>query len=123
MVITNFRELEVWRRSIVLSKKVYSVTGDFPKREDYGLTSQIRRAVVSISSNLAEGSGRGTKRDFANFVSVSLGGLRETQSQLFLSKELGYLDEEDLLELDSDIEELARMLIGFRRYLLKSQIN
>lgn len=73
------------KRSIGLAEKIYEVTSKFPDSEKFGLISQVRRAVVSVSSNIAEGSSRGTKRDFANFISVSLGSLREIQSQLFLS--------------------------------------
>ncbi len=114
---TNFRELKVWERAIDIAERVYLVSSKFPRDEVYGLTSQVRRAVGSISFNIAEGSGRGTNKDFANFVSIALGSLREVQSQLILAFRLGYLDKEKLDELDGELEELARMLHGFRRYL------
>lgn len=117
-MVTNFKELKVWRKAIDVAEKVYLVSKDFPKEEIYGLIAQIRRAVVSISSNIAEGSDRGTNRDFANFISIAMGSLREVQSQLILANRVGFLDAKKLEELDGDLEELARMLSGFRKYLL-----
>jgi len=86
---TKHRELEVWKRSIGLVKKIYQITKDFPVEERYGLTDQIRRAAVSVASNIAEGSGRQTPKDFVNFLSMARGSLAELDTQLFLAKELG----------------------------------
>lgn len=120
-MVTNFKELKVWRKAIDTGRRVYEVSRRFPSDEKYGLTSQIRRAVVSISSNIAEGCGRRTNKDFGNFLHIAMGSIREVQSQLFISKELGYLDEVILVELDGELEELARMLTGFMKYIFEGR--
>ncbi|MCK4650184.1 four helix bundle protein [Candidatus Pacearchaeota archaeon] len=116
-MVANFKELKVWRKAIEIGKRVYEISRSFPDNERYGLTSQIRRAIVSVSSNIAEGCGRKTNRDFGNFLYIAMGSIREVQSQLFIAKELGYLDDVILDELDSELEELAKMLTGFIKYV------
>lgn len=110
--ITNHKDLEVWKKSIELSKNIYMITKDFPKEEIYGLTSQIRRSVVSIPSNIAEGAGRNSDKEFIRFLYISLGSLAELETQLIISKEIGYLE-----KIDIDLEEIRRMLLGLIKYL------
>ena len=118
-MVRNFKGLDVWNIAIKVGKRVYEISDKFPKSEIYGLSSQLRRAAVSISSNIAEGCGRKTNKDFANFLHISMGSIREVESQLFISKELGYLSENDLKEMESELNELGRMLMGFINYVLK----
>jgi len=89
----------------------------FPKKEDYGLSSQLRRAVVSISSNIAEGCGRRTDKDTIKFLYIALGSAKEVQSQLYIAKEFGYLDDDILKELDIELEEISKMIMGFANYI------
>ncbi|MBQ9522434.1 MAG: four helix bundle protein [Paludibacteraceae bacterium] len=91
----NFRDLEVWKRAMAVAKKVYVITRQFPKEEKFGMTSQIQRAAVSIASNIAEGAGRGTNKDFVHFLSMALGSAFEVETQLIISKELCYVEEND----------------------------
>jgi four helix bundle protein len=86
----SYRELEVWKRSIELSVVTYKLTGEFPSDERFGLTSQLRRASVSIASNIAEGYGRATKGEFKQFVGIARGSALELQTQLVIAKELGF---------------------------------
>ena len=92
----NFRELEVWKQAMALSKRVYLSTKQFPAEEKFGITSQIQRASVSIASNIAEGAGRGTNKDFVHFLNIALGSAFELETQILLSKELNYIDEDDM---------------------------
>ena len=81
----NFRQLTIWKDAMKLAKAVYTVTGSFPSQEKYGLTSQINRAVVSVASNIAEGSSRGTDKDFRHFLSIAIGSLFELETQIILA--------------------------------------
>ena len=101
-------------------KKIYRLTADFPKEETYGLVSQIRRAAVSIPSNIAEGAARNLNKEFIQFLYVSLGSLAELETQLLLSKELGFLKNE---QIDGSIERIRRMLLGLIKYLKDKQTS
>jgi len=87
----NLKELKIWQKAVDLATDVYKLTADFPKEETYGLTSQIRRSVVSISSNIAEGAGRNSGREFVQFLGISNGSAYELQTQLIISKNLGLI--------------------------------
>jgi len=113
----DFKRLDVWKRSIKLGKSIYGVVDTFPQKENYALSSQLRRAVVSVSSNIAEGCGRKTNKDFVNFLYIALGSLKEVESQLFIAKEFGYLGEDKLSELDGELNEIGKMLMGFINYI------
>ena len=97
----NFRELVVWKRAQDLALAVYRSTSSFPKEEPYGLTSQMRRAAVSVSSNIAEGCGRQGDRELARFLQIARGSVRELECQLILSRDLGYLQSAQYTKLDS----------------------
>lgn len=86
----NYKELKIWQRSVELTTTVYSITQNFPKSEQYGLVQQIRRAVVSISSNIAEGAGRKTNKEFGYFLNIAYRSLHELETQLIISVNLGY---------------------------------
>ena len=113
----NFEKLDVWQRAVDLAAFIYDVTGKFPSDERFGITSQMRRAVVSVSSNIAEGSSRSSRQDFARFVELAVGSLYELVSQGFIAQKQGFLDEQVFQKLYSDSEELIRMLSGLRNHL------
>lgn len=115
----NFKELKVWQNARVLVKDVYLATMDFPTEEKYGLISQARRSAVSIPSNIAEGCGRGTDKDFSYFLNVSLGSAYELQTLMFLSHDLELINSDNLEKLNSSIEEVQKMTYG----LIKSIKN
>ncbi len=91
----NFKELKVWQNARKHVKEIYVATKDFPSEEKFGLISQMRRSAVSIPSNIAEGSGRNTNKDFSHFLNISLGSAYELQTLLFLSQDLEFLNEEE----------------------------
>ena len=109
-----YQNLTVWQKAMVLAKDIYTVTANFPKGETYGLVSQMRRCVVSIPSNIAEGYGRGTNKDLVHFLYTSLGSSNELETQLLLSREFAYLSEEDasmLLQLNEQVNKMLSSLI------------
>lgn len=118
-MVREFKDLKVWKKAVDVGKKIYLITSRFPSEEKFGLVSQLRRAGVSVSSNIAEGCGRRTNKDLANFLDIALGSVREIESQLIFSKELGFLSESKLDELEGDLDELGKMISGFRNYILK----
>ncbi|MCX6039724.1 MAG: four helix bundle protein [Caldilinea sp.] len=93
MKLKSYQELIVWQKAMDLVVNVYQITKGFPREETYGLTNQLRRAAVSIPSNIAEGQGRNTAKEFQRFLAVAYGSLQETETQLMLSRRLGYIDE------------------------------
>ncbi len=114
----RFEKLEVWRKAIELADQIYAVTRLFPDNERFGLTSQMRRAAVSISSNIAEGSGRSSDKEFARFVEIAYGSLMEVVSQLRVGLHQSFLKEKEHNEIRQNAEELARMLSGLRKSLV-----
>ncbi len=110
----NFEKLEVWQRAVELVAFVYEFTRKFPTDERFGITSQMRRAVLSISSNLAEGSSRSSRTDFARFVESASGSLYEFVSQAFIARNQEFLGVSEFEKLTMESEELSRMLSGLR---------
>jgi four helix bundle protein len=115
----TFEKLETWHKAIDFADLVYTVTKNFPGDERFGLTSQMRRAAVSISSNIAEGSSRFSKNDFARFLEIATGSVFEVVSQSFIARKQGFLNEPNFNRLYVAAEEQSRMLSGLRA----SQIN
>ncbi|HLA84407.1 MAG TPA: four helix bundle protein [Thermoguttaceae bacterium] len=115
----RFEKLDVWRKAIEFTDGIYIVTKAFLDHERYGLTSQLRRASVSVSSNIAEGSGRASDKDFSHFVEMAYGSLMEVVSQLHVAHRQGFLHEEERSGLHEKAEELARMLSGLRASLTR----
>jgi four helix bundle protein len=113
----NYKNLEVWKKARKLVKDVYVVTRKFPDDERFGLTSQFRRAVVSISLNIAEGSGRTTNKEFSHFIDTSFGSALEVENLIFLSLDLGFISEKSHDELIEKVTEIQRMLKGFQAQL------
>ncbi len=108
----SYREIKVWQKAIELAVDIYSCTRSFPKEEMFGLTSQLRRAAVSIASNIAEGKGRRTDREFLQFLHHARGSVFEVETQLTIASRLGYLPEPEVLRLGNSASEIARMLNG-----------
>jgi len=108
--LKDFRSLNVWEKGHKITVSIYKLTQSFPKEEMYGITSQIRRASTSIPTNIAEGCGRGSDADFARFLQMSFGFANETQYLLLLCFELGYIAEENYIELNISIQEIKKML-------------
>ncbi len=113
----NYLELKIWQRSRILVKEVYQITGMFPKNQQYGLTSQIQRAAVSIPSNIAEGAGRNTKKEFMRFLDIANGSAFELETQLFLSSDLGYIETEKIETIVTELKEIQKMIFRFRSSL------
>jgi four helix bundle protein len=116
----RFEKLDVWHKGVAYANDVYSATSSFPNDERFGLTSQMRRASVSVSSNVAEGTSRSSDADFARFVEIAYGSLMESVSQSFIANKQGFLAENPFRKLYHDADELSRMLSGLRGKLLGS---
>lgn len=112
METRDFRDLAVWQRSMVLARRVYSLTHAFPQSEAFGLTSQIRRAAVSVPSNIAEGRGRLTEKSFAVFLGQARGSLYELQTQVELAGDLGYAEREEIEGILAEAAEISLMIYG-----------
>lgn len=112
MASKNYRDLIAWQRAMELVEKVYKATREFPKEEVYALTSQMRRAAVSIPSNIAEGEGRRSGNEFSHFLSIAYGSLRELETQILIAQRLSYLDDEQVQTLFSMTEEVGRLING-----------
>jgi four helix bundle protein len=108
--MNNFKKLIVWQRAREFVKDIYQVTGKFPKEELFGLTSQIRRATISIALNIVEGSGRGTNKDFAHFLDVAFGSALEVEAQIILSLDLEFITNEESDILNLKIQEIQKMI-------------
>ena len=117
MTVKHYRELKVWQVAMNLAEQCYLATKNFPKEEQFGLTSQIRRAAASVSANIAEGQGRQHTKEFLNFLSVARGSLMEVETHLLLSQRVGLLNQTTLDALLTMSDEISRMLSGLRRAL------
>lgn len=112
-------KLEVWKRAVGLVTKIYGATKNFPVDERFGLTSQIRRAAVSIPANIAEGAARQSTKEFLQFISIAQGSASEVETELLIALNLKYLALAEFEELMSEIESVSRMLIGLANHLRK----
>jgi len=111
------RKLDVWHKSMGLVSEVYKLTSTFPKAEEYGLSSQIRRAAVSVPSNLAEGAARKGNKEFKQFLNIAQGSLSELDTQVELAHMLGYMADEKHRELMTKMTEISKMLYGLANAL------
>ena len=116
--MNNYKDLKIWQKSVDLAVKVYEVTRHFPKEELYGLTYQLKKSAVSIPSNIAEGSGRNTRKDFSNFLGISCGSTCELNTQLIIASRIDFLSQVDLDSLENEINEIQRM-----NWALKKSLN
>ncbi|PHR73703.1 MAG: four helix bundle protein [Lutibacter sp.] len=119
MYVFSFEKLNVWKESILLVKSIYRLTKGFPSEEKFGLTSQLRRATVSISSNIAEGTSRNTNKDKAHFTTISYSSTMEVLNQLIIAKELEFISKEDYIETRTQIYKISNMLNALRKAQLK----
>jgi four helix bundle protein len=118
----SYRELIVWQRAIQLTVSIYRLSGSFPPEEKFGLTSQIRRAAVSVASNIAEGYGRGTRGEYKNFLGMARGSNFEVQTQLTIARELKFGSPELLLAAEGLSDEVGRMLFSIIDKLKPSKV-
>jgi S23 ribosomal protein. len=114
----NYKEMKIWQKARKLVKEVYKISKKLPKEELYALTSQIRRAVISVPANIAEGAGRGTDRDFCHFLDIARGSLFELDTLLILSSDLEYVSEEELNPVFESINEIIKMMVSFQSRLV-----
>ena len=112
-------KLDVWKRAIRFVEQIYKITTSFPSEEKFGLTSQMRRAAVSIPSNIAEGAARNSSKEFINFLYIAQGSLSELETQLIISKNLQFLDSQTEEPLQRELDEISKMIIGLQRALRK----
>ncbi len=115
----RFEDLEIWQESIKYGIDIYRTTKKFPNEELFGLSSQLKRASLSISSNIAEGSGADSVKDFCKFLDIAIKSTLETVSQLIFAQEIGYLDSPEVSKLHDDAEILVKRIRGFKTYLKK----
>jgi four helix bundle protein len=114
----NYKEIKIWQKARLLVKDVYQVTKKYPSEELYGLTSQTRRAVISIPANIAEGAGRGTNRDFNHFLNIAKGSLFELETLLILASDLAFISENQAIEVLEKTSEISRMMTSFQNNLV-----
>jgi four helix bundle protein len=113
----RYKELKVWQKAIDLAVEVYRITEKLPREERFGLISQINRCVVSIPSNIAEGAGRNTKKDFDHFLGISLGSSFELDTQLVISNRLGYVVSDDFEKIEAELEHIQNMIVKLKQSL------
>lgn len=116
--MNNDKELKVWQKPVDLAVKIYQVTKDFLKEEQYGLTSQVRRSVVSIPSNIAEGFGRNSKNDFKNFLGISNGSTCELNTQLIIAQRINFIELKVLESIQQEIAEIQKMTWSLQKSLV-----
>ena len=113
----RFKELEIWKRSRLFCTKIYSITAKFPESEKFGLTIQLRRASVSIPSNIAEGSSRNSNKDFSRFLQITLGSCYEIETQLMIAYDLNFITDSELKDTISELQEIIKMVSKFKTTL------
>ncbi|MBW2109196.1 MAG: four helix bundle protein [Deltaproteobacteria bacterium] len=113
------KKLEGWKKAVGLTLKIYRLTNKLPDSEKFGLTSQMRRAAVSVASNIAEGAARNSKKEFVHFLFNAQGSLSELDTQILICKELGYVSEDDCCQVESDMETESKLIAGLIRSLRK----
>ena len=113
----NYNNLQIWQQAMDLVEDIYILTASFPTDEKFGLVSQMTRAAVSIPSNIAEGAGRNSDKDFAHFISIAIGSLYELNTQIVLSERLGYINQTQSQELQKKLDNLQRKSVSFKSKL------
>ena len=120
--MNQYKNLKVWQKSLDLVVEVYKKTDTFPDKEKFGLTSQINRCAVSISSNIAEGAGRNSNKEFNNFLGITLGSSCELETQLIIAHRLGYIGEGELNKLTVLIAEIQKMVVGLQKNIQQTNL-
>lgn len=113
----QFKELGIWKKSRIFCSEIYEATAFFPETEKFGLTNQLRRASVSIPSNIAEGSSRNSNKDFSRFLEIAIGSAYEIETQLLIASDLGFLNQEKTEVLTAQLDEIIKMTSKFRSSL------
>ena len=113
----KYKDLIIWQRSVEFATSIYRVTSEFPSEEKYGLISQMRRCSVSIPSNIAEGAGRSSDKEYQRFLDIAYGSAYELETQIFISSNLGFIDPDDFEILTNEINEIQKMIFSFNRKL------
>lgn len=113
----QFKELEIWKRSRLFCSEIYKITSNFPESEKFGLTNQLRRACVSIPSNIAEGSSRSSNKDFSRFLEIAIGSAYEIETQLLIASDLNFINADEIEILAKELNEIIRMISRFRTTL------
>ena len=116
----NFKELKVWQEAMSLAKDVFVITRNFPSEEKFGLTSQLNRCSVSVPSNIAEGAGRQSDKEFNQFLNIALGSSYELETQLLLSNDFNYITKEQSQLLTEKVCKIQKMLNGFKKSVIKT---
>lgn len=111
----NYKNLHIWQDGIKLARRIYEITSTFPANEKYGIVSQMTRAAISIPSNIAEGAGRNSNKDFANFLSIAMGSLFELHTQIVICEQIGYIDSETVKEIDQQIYTLQQQINTYKQ--------
>jgi four helix bundle protein len=119
----NFKELIIWQKGIKLASDVYEVCSGFPKEELYGISSQIKRCAVSVASNIAEGAGRNSEKEFLHFLTISYGSLYELETQLIIAQNINLISSENMESIVVQITELQKMIYKFQQKLKEKQIQ
>jgi four helix bundle protein len=117
------KDLEVWKKSMEMVTKIYTLTRSFPKEELYGLTNQMRRAAVSVPSNIAEGAGRNSSKELLQFLYYATGSLSELETQLIIAHNLEYFNNEQKQDIDTMVSEIFKMLSGLIKSLKNQLVN
>lgn len=113
--IFSFEKLKVWQKARLFHREVFRLTTSFPYEQNYALIPQIRRAALSVPSNISEGAGRLGSKEFVHFISIAYGSLMETMNQLILAEDLGYVTKDMMVKLRLDVAEIARMLTALKK--------
>lgn len=109
----KYKDLKIWKRSVDLSTEIYRLTSTFPSEEKYGLVSQMRRSSISVPSNIAEGAGRSSDKEFKRFLDISYGSLYELQTQIIISHNLGFVEEKFFEKIEGEIIEIQKMIFTY----------
>jgi len=113
----RFKDLEIWKKSRLFCSEIYTITSKFPEAEKFGLTNQLRRASVSIPSNIAEGSSRNSNKDFARFLQIAIGSAYEIETQLLIASDLKFLNQQELISLLKSLDSIIKMTSKFKSTL------
>lgn len=116
-MVRNFKNLRIWHRSRAFVKTIYQLTKGFPKEELFGLTSQIKRATVSVPSNIAEGCGKGTEKDLNRFLDNAVGSSCEIETQLYLAYDLEFINQKVMESMTNEIQQSIRMIVAYQKTL------
>ena len=114
-------KLEVWSRAVEFVATIYKATAEFPKEEKFGLTSQIRRAAVSVPANIAEGAARQSSKEFAHFLAIAQGSASELETELLIAERLGYFEMDVHKEMYNELNTIARMIVGLSQHLKRKE--